>query len=914
MRTSEASLALITRVNALGETEYLTQWNEKWQAYSLIGGHREESESFRECCIREVEEELGLRRDVGFAVPEVPITPAIEFVMYSKTAGEETRYRMQLFRVEIASARDCDLIDANRINRWLSESEIVNRLTRDDRSVSEQVVRVLKASGILEGDSGDTSVNSLRNTEPTVTWIADARRNLGDDLRQQLDRELQQAFADHRPTQIIVKQRFRGFTDLPVRKLIIAVEVQGERGSHASVVKIGEASEVRGDHDGWQSCAGQRGVSSRMFIAPQLRELSNDRAAIIYPDVYQYYFNNGRDDEPKELEVIVEQCVLRDSPTVESVERVLTQVFTEAYRCFYRDAQEDTTGNVIHQGVTKSLRVGDSDPVLDRWRQPEFLQLRRGAVWLTSGHRKPESLARPEYVDPVDYIDWAIKRRHFPRMLTGPAHGDLHGRNVIVGVVRGEAEWPAVFDFDKMANHNLVAWDFAKLEMELKCRLFQQLLDTPEEQDELRNLLDIRTNRPLPPDIKLSPDELRVQQRIDRMEIMYAIEKRLNAWTRQISSAGQAARRGVLFPPEVSTDTPMGRAMRIIFRIRREAAISLGYERQGREALWADEYNFALATYGVVAAKWHTASDHMAWSLLSAGVAAASLSQLPWPPNPDVSPAVADAPTYLHLLPYSAKCWAESDMQNQKWNLPLPSLLEGVGRFPYAVPLKQQIALLRAQSPVKADVEQSKREIEEIANLACLFRDHETLCRLGRVYKDRGDREYGDDNAAFEVVVSNAHPAYQYYQSSFQLYDRAFQVSGDYYPAITAATLALLIGRRDRQKELAQMASDLCRTTSLCGPDRAWILATEGEAALLLGKPQDAIRFYRAAIDAILPQEVGVMQSIYNQLCRLHWALGPEVVQPVIDMLSQAGRLQSLQPGPFNNCGIASKPTTAPSN
>ena len=41
MRISEAALALITRINAHGETEYLTQWNEKWQAYSLIGGHRE---------------------------------------------------------------------------------------------------------------------------------------------------------------------------------------------------------------------------------------------------------------------------------------------------------------------------------------------------------------------------------------------------------------------------------------------------------------------------------------------------------------------------------------------------------------------------------------------------------------------------------------------------------------------------------------------------------------------------------------------------------------------------------------------------------------------------------------------------------------------------------------------------------
>ena len=50
MRVSEAALALITRVTPQGEAEYLTQWNEKWQAYSLIGGHREPDESFRDCC------------------------------------------------------------------------------------------------------------------------------------------------------------------------------------------------------------------------------------------------------------------------------------------------------------------------------------------------------------------------------------------------------------------------------------------------------------------------------------------------------------------------------------------------------------------------------------------------------------------------------------------------------------------------------------------------------------------------------------------------------------------------------------------------------------------------------------------------------------------------------------------------
>ncbi len=58
MRTSQAALALFSRVNSHGENEYLTQWNKAWQAYSLIGGHVEVGETFRACCVREVVEEL----------------------------------------------------------------------------------------------------------------------------------------------------------------------------------------------------------------------------------------------------------------------------------------------------------------------------------------------------------------------------------------------------------------------------------------------------------------------------------------------------------------------------------------------------------------------------------------------------------------------------------------------------------------------------------------------------------------------------------------------------------------------------------------------------------------------------------------------------------------------------------------
>ena len=62
-----------------------------------------------------------------------------------------------------------------------------------------------------------------------------------------------------------------------------------------------------------------------------------------------------------------------------------------------------------------------------------------------------------------------------PRMLRGCAHGDLHGRNILVGIVRDQAMWPTVFDYEDMSPRNLIGWDFVKLETELKIRAYIDL-------------------------------------------------------------------------------------------------------------------------------------------------------------------------------------------------------------------------------------------------------------------------------------------------------------------------------------------------------------------------------------------------------------------------------------------------------
>jgi hypothetical protein len=51
-----------------------------------------------------------------------------------------------------------------------------------------------------------------------------------------------------------------------------------------------------------------------------------------------------------------------------------------------------------------------------------------------------------------------------------------------------------------------------------------------------------------------------------------------------------------------------------------------------------------------------------------------------------------------------------------------------------------------------------------------------------------------------------------------------------------------------------------------------------------------------------LANKLGVLQAMYNQLCRLSWALGAPIVGPVVQVMSERGLLEKLEPGPFGNC------------
>jgi len=57
MRRRAVACLLIIRRHRAELASELARWNERWNAFSMVGGHKQETESFRECVSREIYEE-----------------------------------------------------------------------------------------------------------------------------------------------------------------------------------------------------------------------------------------------------------------------------------------------------------------------------------------------------------------------------------------------------------------------------------------------------------------------------------------------------------------------------------------------------------------------------------------------------------------------------------------------------------------------------------------------------------------------------------------------------------------------------------------------------------------------------------------------------------------------------------------
>ncbi len=141
--------------------------------------------------------------------------------------------------------------------------------------------------------------------------------------------------------------------------------------------------------------------------------------------------------------------------------------------------------------------------------------------------------------------------------------------------------------------------------------------------------------------------------------------------------------------------------------------------------------------------------------------------------------------------------------------------------------LKQRMALALAQmgSAVRAQAILTPLAAKEPPN-------RETLSILGRTYKDQ-----------WCANPANKHPLRQ----SFDCYNRAFEIEPpDFYPGINAATVAFLLGEKDKAHALASRVLEICQAQ----PEDYWRDATIAETLVILGDLDGAKEAYRTAVGA----------------------------------------------------------------
>jgi class 3 adenylate cyclase len=164
-------------------------------------------------------------------------------------------------------------------------------------------------------------------------------------------------------------------------------------------------------------------------------------------------------------------------------------------------------------------------------------------------------------------------------------------------------------------------------------------------------------------------------------------------------------------------------------------------------------------------------------------------------------------------------------------------LTEGLKHAPRDVRLRQLQALALSRSGA---VERANKILGNL--VAEGHAGEETLGLLARTHKDLWTQATEEDERE------------RHLNKAYETYARAYHASGGYYTGINAATTALVSGRRAEARRLAREVRALClqelQSLEAAGASgNYWLLATLGEAALILREWREADEWYgRAAL------------------------------------------------------------------
>jgi tetratricopeptide (TPR) repeat protein len=178
---------------------------------------------------------------------------------------------------------------------------------------------------------------------------------------------------------------------------------------------------------------------------------------------------------------------------------------------------------------------------------------------------------------------------------------------------------------------------------------------------------------------------------------------------------------------------------------------------------------------------------------------------------------------------------------------------DGLARFGGGKTLQQQLALALAQTGA---LDAARQVLADV--LKGSAKDEETLCLLGRVYKEMW-RHASVPAEAKEAIEQ----ACKYYGEAFALYE-------SYYPGINLAFTLAAAGERSKAEQSAKKVAKHCRAELAkatgsgggwlgklmgsepekpTGPIDGWLVATLAEALTHVGDTKDAAQYYRQAAD-----------------------------------------------------------------
>ena len=162
-------------------------------------------------------------------------------------------------------------------------------------------------------------------------------------------------------------------------------------------------------------------------------------------------------------------------------------------------------------------------------------------------------------------------------------------------------------------------------------------------------------------------------------------------------------------------------------------------------------------------------------------------------------------------------------------------IAEGLKGWPTDVRLQQLLALAMARSGATHRANSLLLQLLESGQ-----QDEETISLLARTHKDLWAQ-------AIDPIEKHRQ-----LRLTAERYEQAYQLSGSYYPGINAATMAMLLTEEERAKAIAREVREKClsklRPLDQRCSDDYWLLATLGEAALILREWSEAQDWYAQAV------------------------------------------------------------------